>query len=154
MRQVHGDALWRLGRLEEARSAYRDALIMRQSTAADPLDLATCHKHLGIVSAELGDLKTGEDSLRGGRALLLQDCDEDDHDVIDIDNHLADILRRTGRPEEARDLLVHVIQIRERGVRSRPDLAGSLQRYGATLARARQLRHRDGGAEARAGDVR
>ncbi len=134
VRQVHGDALWRLGRLEEARSAYRDALIMRQSTAADPLDLATCHKHLGIVSAELGDLKTAEDSLRSGRALLLQDCDEDDPDVIDIDNHLADILRRTGRPEEARDLLVHVIQVRERIVGPHPDLAGSLQRYGATLA--------------------
>ena len=107
---------------------------MRQSTAADLLDLATCHKHLGIVSAELGDLKTAEDSLRSGRALLLQDCDKDDPDVIDIDNHLADILRRTGRPEEARDLLVHVIQVRERIVGPHPDLAGSLQRYGATLA--------------------
>lgn len=133
-RQVHGDALWRLGRLEEAQNAYRDALALRQSTSADPLDLAANHKHLGIVLAELGDLKTAEGELRSARALLVQDYDEDNLDVIDVDNHLADILRRSGRPEEARDLLVHVIHVREKLVGPHPDLAGSLTRYGATLA--------------------
>lgn len=133
-RQAHGDALWRLGQLGEAQGAYRDALAMRQNASADPLDLAACHKHLGIVSAELDDLDTAERELRSARALLVQDYDEDNLDVIDVDNHLADILRRTGRPAEARDLLTRVIDIRERLVGPHPDLAGSLQRYGAALA--------------------
>lgn len=133
-RQVHGDALWRLGRLEQARDAYRDALAMRQGTSASSLDLASCHKHLGIVSAELDDLATAEHELRGARALLVKDSDEDDADVIDVDNHLAGVLCRTGRPAEARALLEHVIQVREKLVGPHPDLAGSLQRYGAALA--------------------
>jgi tetratricopeptide (TPR) repeat protein len=132
--QVHGDALFRLGRLEEAQDAYRDALAMRHSTSADPVHLAACHKHLGIISAELGDLKTAEHELRSARALLVHDYDENNLDVIDVDNHLADILRRTGRPEEACDLLVRVIHVREELVGPHPDLAGSLTRYGAALA--------------------
>jgi tetratricopeptide (TPR) repeat protein len=133
-RQAHGDALWRLGRLEEAQGAYRDALEMRQDVSADPLDLATCHKHLGIVSAELDDLETAEQELCNARAILVQDYDEDNLDVVDVDNHLADVLRRSGRPAEARDLLAHVVAVRERLVGPHPDLAGSLQRYGAVMA--------------------
>jgi tetratricopeptide (TPR) repeat protein len=133
-RLTYGDALWRLGRLEEARAAYRDALAMRQNTSADPLDLAACHKHLGIVSAELDDLVTAERELLSARELLIQDGDEGNLEVADVDNHLADVLRRTGRAGEARDLLTRVIDIRDRLVGPHPDLAGSLQRYGAALA--------------------
>jgi tetratricopeptide (TPR) repeat protein len=133
-RQAHGDALWRLGRLEEAQGAYRDALTMRQNASADPLDLAACHKHLGIISAELDDLDTAERELRDARALLAEDHDEDNLEVIDVDNHLADILRRTGRSAEAVELLTHAIGVRERLIGPHPDLAGSLQRYGAALA--------------------
>jgi tetratricopeptide (TPR) repeat protein len=134
-RQAHGDALWRLGELEQAQAEYRTVLAMRQSMSADPLDLATCHKHLGIISADLDDLDTAERELRSARALLLQDDDDEDApDVIDVDNHLADVLRRTGHPREAMCLLERVIKVRERLVGEHPDLAGSLQRYGAALA--------------------
>ena len=133
-RQVHGDALWRLGRLVQARDAYRAALAMLQGTSASSLYLASCHKHLGIVSAELGDLTTAEHELRSARTLLVKDYDEDNADVIDVDNHLAGVLCRTARPAEARALLEHVIQVREKLVGPHPDLAGSLQRYGAALA--------------------
>jgi tetratricopeptide (TPR) repeat protein len=132
--QALGDALWRLGRLEEAESAYRNALAMRQDVSADPLDLAACRKHLGIVSAALDDLHAAERELSAARALLLQDHDEDDLGVIDVDNHLADVLRRTGRPAEARDLLAHAVEVRRGLVGPHPDLAGSLQRYGAAVA--------------------
>ena len=132
--QALGDALWRLGRLDDARGAYQEALRIRGSTTADPVDLASCHKHIGIVSAELGDLGLAEHEFREARSLLSQVYDDEDLDMADVNNHLADVLRRTGHAAEARPLLERVLLVRERVLDEHPDVAGSLVKYGATLS--------------------
>lgn len=133
--QVLGDALSRLGRLADARDVFREALRIRRSLGDDivSIDLATCHKHIGIVSTELGELDVAEEQLQEANSLLLQHYDNNHPDVIDVDGHLADVLRRTGRLLQARALLEHVVEVRKERLGDHPDVAGSLVRYGALL---------------------
>lgn len=133
--QVLGDSLWRRGRLADARDVFREALRIRRSLGDGivTIDLATCHKHIGIISAELGELDVAEEQLQEANSLLLPHYDNDHPDVIDVDGHLADVLRRTGRLLQAQALLEHVVEVREERLGDHPDVAGSLVRYGAVL---------------------
>jgi tetratricopeptide (TPR) repeat protein len=129
-----GDALWRLGRLEEARASYREALRLRQGSAgATPADTASCHKHIGIVSIELNDYQTAEEELLRARELLSAAYEEDNLDLVDVDLHRGDLLCRSGRPGEARIILERVVQVRERILGKHPDLAGALVKYSVAL---------------------
>ncbi|WP_345585791.1 FxSxx-COOH system tetratricopeptide repeat protein [Streptomyces prasinosporus] len=135
---TYGDALWRRGRLQEAADAYREALEVRSALPDTPaIDMATCHKHLGIISRELDDLDTAEQELRTARTLLIADYGtdygENHRDVIDVDGHLAEVLRRSGRLEEAYGLLRRVVAVREEEFQDHPDVAGSLTKLGALL---------------------
>ena len=134
-RLVLGAALFRRGRLAEARDFFREALRVRRSLGDDiaPIDLATCHKAIGIVSAELGELDDAEEQFQEANSLLLQHYDNNHPDVIDVDGHLADVLRKTGRLLQARALLEHVVEVREERLGDHPDVAGSLVRYGVVL---------------------
>lgn len=133
--QVVGVALFRLGRLADARDFFREALRIRRSLgdAIVPIDLATCHKAIGIVSTELGELDVAEEQFQEANSLLLQHYDNNHPDVIDVDGHLADVLRKTGRLLQAQALLEHVVEVREERLGDHPDVAGSLVRYGAIL---------------------
>jgi tetratricopeptide (TPR) repeat protein len=133
--QVLGDALWRRGQLTDARAVYREALRIRQSfgTKIAPIDVASSHKHIGIVSTELGELDIAEKHLREAKSLLSRHYDDTHPDVIDVDGHLAEVLRRTGQHLQAQALLKHVIKVREERLGAHPDVAGSLVRYGAVL---------------------
>ncbi|MGH3692758.1 MAG: FxSxx-COOH system tetratricopeptide repeat protein [Pseudonocardiaceae bacterium] len=133
--QVLGDSLWRRGRLTDARDVFREALRIRRSlgNGIASIDLATCHKHIGIISAELGELDVAEEQLQEANSLLLPHYDNDHPDVIDVDGHLSDVLRRTGRLLQAQALLEHVVQVREERLGDHPDVAGSLVSYGAVL---------------------
>jgi tetratricopeptide (TPR) repeat protein len=135
-RQVLGDVLWRRGRLVDARDVFREALRIRRSLGdnAAPIDLASSYKRLGIVSTELGELDVAEDHLQQANSLLLQHYDSNHLDVIDIDGHRADVLRKTGRLSEARALLEHAVKVQEERLGDHPDVAGSLVRYGAVLS--------------------
>lgn len=133
--QVLGSALFRRGRLADARDFFREALRIRRSLGGDilPIDLAICHKSIGRVSAELGELDVAEEQLQEASSLLLQHYDKNHPDVIDVDGHLADVLRKTGRLLQAQALLEHVVEVREERLGDHPDVAGSLVRYGAVL---------------------
>ena len=133
--QVLGDVLWRRGQLADARDVFREALRIRRSLGDNivPIDLASSHKHIGIVSTELGELHVAEEQLQEANSLLLQHYNNNHPDVIDVDGHLADVLRKTGRLLQARALLEHVVQVREERLGDHPDVAGSLVRYGAVL---------------------
>jgi tetratricopeptide (TPR) repeat protein len=135
-RQVLGDALWRRGQLADARDVFREALRIRRSLGdnAAPIDLASSHKHIGIVSTELDELDVAEEQLQQAKSLLLQHYNNNHPDVIDVDGHLADVLRKTGRLPQARALLEHVVKVREERLGDHPDVAGSLVRYGAVLS--------------------
>jgi tetratricopeptide (TPR) repeat protein len=129
-----GDALWRLGRLEEARDSYREALRLRQGSAgATPADTASCHKHIGIVSIELNDYQTAEEELLRARELLSAAYEEDNLDLVDVDLHRGDLLCRSGRPGDARIILERVVRVRERILGKHPDLAGALVKYSVAL---------------------
>lgn len=135
---TYGDALWRRGRLREAADAYREGLEVRSALPDTPaIDMATCHKHLGIISRELDDLDVAEHELRTARSLLIADYGadygENHRDVIDVDGHLAEVLRRSGRLEEAYGLLRRVVAVREEEFQDHPDVAGSLTKLGALL---------------------
>ncbi|MFI1439691.1 FxSxx-COOH system tetratricopeptide repeat protein [Streptomyces fructofermentans] len=135
---TYGDALWRRGRLREAADAYSEALDVRSALPGTPaIDMATCHKHLGIISRELDDLDVAEQELRTARTLLIADYGadygENHRDVIDVDGHLAEVLRRSGRLEEAYGLLRRVVAVREEEFEDHPDVAGSLTKLGALL---------------------
>jgi tetratricopeptide (TPR) repeat protein len=133
-----GDALWRLGRPVDARASYLEALSIRHgSIASSPADLASCHKHIGIISIELGDNGTAEEELRNARDLLRGVFDEDSLDVMDVDLHLGDVLCRTNRPEEAVAILRHVVRVREETLGDHPDLAGALVKLGVALTALR-----------------
>lgn len=134
-RQVLGDALWRRGQLADARDVFREALRIRRSLGdnAAPIDLASSHKHIGIVSTELGELDVAEEQLQQANSLLLQHYNNNHPDVIDVDGHLADVLRKTGRLSQARARLERVVKVREERLGDHPDVAGSLVRYGAVL---------------------
>jgi tetratricopeptide (TPR) repeat protein len=129
-----GDALWRHGRLEEARRAYREALRIRQSFAgANPADVAGCHKHIGIVAIELGEYRNAEEELLKARQLLSKFYDDDNLDIVDVELHRGEAVSKAGRPEEAKDILERVVEVRERRLRDHPDLAGALVKYAAVL---------------------
>ncbi|MFC7989570.1 tetratricopeptide repeat protein [Streptomyces pilosus] len=135
---TYGDALWRRGSLREAADSYRRALDIRSVLPDTPaIDMATCHKHLGIISRELGDLDAAEQELRTARTLLIADYGtdygENHRDVVDVDGHLAEVLRRSGRLEEAYGLLRRVVEVREEEFQDHPDVAGSLTKLGALL---------------------
>jgi tetratricopeptide (TPR) repeat protein len=130
--QCLADALWRQDRLHEARDMFRMALETRQllGDTITPIDLASPHKHIGIVSVELGELDVAQEHLQEAN-LLLQHYDNDHPDVIDVEGHLAEVLRRNGRLDEARTLMEHVLEVRERQLGDHPDVAGSLVKHGA-----------------------
>ncbi|MFC7220988.1 FxSxx-COOH system tetratricopeptide repeat protein [Streptomyces polyrhachis] len=135
---TYGDALWRRGSLREAADAYSKALEVRSALPDTPvIDMATCHKHLGIINRELNDLDVAEQELRAARTLLMAeygaDYGENHRDVIDVDNHLAEVLRRSGRLEEAYGLLRRVVAARKEEFQDHPDVAGSLTKLGALL---------------------
>jgi tetratricopeptide (TPR) repeat protein len=133
--QVLGDVLWRRGRLADARDVFCEALRIRRSLGDSivSIDLASSHKHIGIVSTELGELDVAEERLREAKSLLLQHYNNNHPDVIDVDGHLADVLRKTGRLLQARALLEHVVEVRVERLEDHPDVAGSLVSYGAVL---------------------
>jgi tetratricopeptide (TPR) repeat protein len=80
------NALALLGRLDEAKAGYQKALSV-QPAFPEP------HRNLGLLQLQLGELAAAEASLRAG--LSLAPDDRDAH------LHLAEVLRRRGRTEEA-----------------------------------------------------
>ena len=130
-----GDALWRLGRRDEALDAYREGLRIRQSLSeVNPVDIASCHKHIGIILIELGRYSEAEKALNTAREVLMWVYrNADNLDVIDVDLHLGEALSKLGRPLQARSILKHVVEVRERILPDHPDLAGALVKYGVCL---------------------
>ena len=104
-----------------------------------PIDLASIHKHIGIVSAALGDLQDAEAHFDKAQALLTPQYSSDHPDVIDIDLHLGDLLRRTGKLDRSQKLLKHVAEVRRARLGAHPDHAGALVKYAIVLREAGQL---------------
>jgi tetratricopeptide (TPR) repeat protein len=144
---VLGDVLWRRHDLGSALAAFRQALEIRQdlSDAVPTVDLAASHKHVGIILLEMGRLADAERELRRAYDLFLAEYGHDHPDVVDVDGHLAEVIRRMGRLEEALERAERALRLRRDRLQDHPDVAGSLLRYGAVL---RDLGRHDEAVEA------
>jgi len=90
-----GITLWRMGRSEEAISAYEIAL----EAASDDAHKATVLTNLGILNRDIGSLEQAETYTT--RAVELADRADDPRTMGSARNTLASIYMRTGRLEEA-----------------------------------------------------
>jgi tetratricopeptide (TPR) repeat protein len=105
---------YRLGELQEAEAAYRDALALQKQLAADfpnrpefRQELATSHNNLGNLLRATGRLQEAEAAYRDALALQKQLAadfptrPEFRQELASSHNNLGILLRDTGRPKEA-----------------------------------------------------
>src|SRR5262245_21004372 len=136
----------RLGRREEAVTAFRAALQAYEKLAADYPDateyrreLANCHNGLGVELSDLGQKQEAEPHYREALAIRVQLSSdfplaaEYRRDRGASHNNLGLLLNASGRKPDARDQLRHALALREKLVADYPFSADYHRELAATL---------------------
>ncbi|GIE76989.1 hypothetical protein Aph02nite_29390 [Actinoplanes philippinensis] len=108
VRNAYGLLLKATGRYAEARTRYREALDILESSAAPVDDLAALHHNLAGIEFALDDLRQAIRWGRSGLDLRRTVAGPDDLPVLFDEGNLAPILIAAGEFDEAGRLLAHV----------------------------------------------